>query len=278
MRAVRFALQKFDLPPKSVILVSSDNSTTVAYINKQGGTRSQSLMQETYLLFDLLQQKEWILRASYLPGAKNVIADSLSRKNQILPSEWSLHPQIVKRIFKTWETPLVDLFATKRNTKLPLYVSPVPDQEAWAEDALSLNWTGLIGYAYPPQTIIPKVLDKILQEKCQIILIAPAWPTQSWFNLLLDLSIENPLRLPIKSDLFKQTDKPFFHSNPAHLKLHAWRLQGGSCKTKDFQRKLPTESWDLKEPPPEGYMDLDGKSFALGVSQTKQILSRPLPP
>ena len=58
MRAVRLALIEFDLPPHSIILVSSDNATTVAYINKQGGTRSLSLMRETYLLFNLLQSKD----------------------------------------------------------------------------------------------------------------------------------------------------------------------------------------------------------------------------
>ena len=179
MRAVRLALETFSLPEGSVILVNSDNATTVAYINKQGGTRSQSLMKETYLLFNLLQSKQWLLRASFLPGAKNVIADSLSRKDQVIPSEWSLNPLLVKRIFKVWETPMVDLFATKRNAKLSMYVSPISDEQAWAEDALSLNWTDLITYAYPPSSIMTKVLEKIIQERCLVILITSAWPTQA---------------------------------------------------------------------------------------------------
>ena len=172
MRAVRLALLHFNLPLHSSILINADNSTVIAYINKQGGTRSESLMKECHLLFNLLQEKHWNLKATYLPGARNVVADSLSRKNQILPSEWSLHPQVVKRIFTTWRTPMIDLFATNKNKKLPLYVSPLPDQEAWAEDALSLDWTGLDAYAYPPASIISKVLEKIMTEPCKIILIA----------------------------------------------------------------------------------------------------------
>ena len=135
MRAIRYALIRFNLPTDSVILVNSDNSTVVAYVNKQGGTRSVTLMEETYLLFHLLQEKQWFLRASYLPGARNVIADSLSRQNQILPSEWSLHPSIVQRILRIWDFPVLDLFVTRRNRKLPLYVCPVLDDQAWAEDA-----------------------------------------------------------------------------------------------------------------------------------------------
>ena len=276
MRAVRLALQGFNLPENAVILVSSDNQTTVAYINKQGGTRSPSLMRETYLLFELLQERNWSLRASYLPGAKNVIADALSRKDQVIPSEWSLHPQIVKRIFQVWHTPMIDLFATKRNAKLPTYVSPVPDPEAWAEDALSLNWKGLIAYAYPPPAIMTKVLEKILQEECQVILIASAWPTQAWFTLLLDLSIDHPLRIPVTHKVLKQTDKPMFHTNPGHLKLHAWKLQGGISKVRDSQMKSQQESWVPSDSLPENYMDQDGKSFVLGVSRTRKILSRPL--
>ena len=49
-----------------------------------------------------------------------------------------------------WFTPHVDLFATRLNHKVPLYVSPVPDQNAWDIDALNKNWLGLTAYAYPP--------------------------------------------------------------------------------------------------------------------------------
>ena len=172
---------------------------------------------------------------------------------------------------------MVDLFATKRNAKLPIYVSPVPDQETWAEDALSLNWSGLIAYAYPPPAIMSKVLEKILQEKCLVILIASAWPTQSWYSLLLDLSIDHPLRLPVIPKILKQTDKPIFHTNPAHLKLHAWKLQGGLSKVRDIQMKSPQESWVLRDLPPDAFMDQDGRSFVLGVNQSRKILSKPLP-
>ena len=110
-----------------------------------------------------------------------------------------------------------------------------------------------------------------------MILIASAWPTQSWYSLLLDLSIDHPLRLPLIPKLLKQTDKPFFHTNPAHLKLHAWKLQGGLSRKKDIPMKSPLESWDLKDLPPENYMDQDGRSFLLGVSPNRKILSRPLP-
>ena len=72
-----------------------------------------------------------------------MMVDLLSRSNQVQSTEWSLHPQVFKQICLKWFTPPVDLFATRLNHKVSLYVSPVPDQNAWDIDALNINWSGL---------------------------------------------------------------------------------------------------------------------------------------
>ena len=66
------------------------------------------------------------LKARHIPGCLNVMADLLSRSNQVQSTEWSLHPQVFKQICLKWFTPHVDLFATRLNHKVPLYTSPVP--------------------------------------------------------------------------------------------------------------------------------------------------------
>ena len=88
-----------------------------------------------------------------------MMADLLSRSNQVQSTECLLHPQIFKQICQKWFTPHVDLFATCRNHKLPLYVSPVPDPNAWDIDALNINWTGLTAYAYPPTALLLRVIQ-----------------------------------------------------------------------------------------------------------------------
>ena len=75
----------------------------------------------------------------------------LSRSNQVQSTEWSLHPQVFKQICQKWFTPHVDLFATGLNHKFPLYVSPVPDQNAWDIDALNINCLCLPSYGSPSQ-------------------------------------------------------------------------------------------------------------------------------
>ena len=53
---------------------------------------------------------------------------------------WSLHPEIVRRIFRVWGTPEVDMFVTLSNSHLPRVMSPIPERRALAVDALSQDW------------------------------------------------------------------------------------------------------------------------------------------
>ena len=99
-----------------------------------------------------------ILRAMHIPGCLNVMAD-LSRSNQVQSTEWSLHPQVFKQICEKWFTH-VDLFSTLLHHKVPLYISPIPDQHAWDTDALNINCSGLTAYAYPPTALIHRVIKK----------------------------------------------------------------------------------------------------------------------
>ena len=93
--------------------------------------------------------------------------------------------------------PNIDLFATRLNNRLPLFVSPIPDIKALAIDAMSMNWDGIHAYAFPPFHIIPAILTKIRMHRCKIVLIAPLWPQRTWFPELLHLSIAAPIFLPV---------------------------------------------------------------------------------
>ena len=64
------------------------------------------------------------------------MADKLSRLGQTIQTEWSLHPEVFQAICSGWHQPQVDLFATRFNNKLPQFVSPVPDPQAWAVGTL----------------------------------------------------------------------------------------------------------------------------------------------
>ena len=117
---------------------------------QQGGTHSAEMCALLWKITTWGHHYLITLKARHVLGCLNVMADLLSRSNQVQSTEWSLHPQVFKQICQKWFTPHVDLFATHLNHKLPLYVSPIPDPRAWDIDALNINWTNLTAYAYPP--------------------------------------------------------------------------------------------------------------------------------
>ena len=123
-------------------------------------------------------------------------------------------------------------FATRLNHKVPLYVSPVPDQNAWDIDALNINWSGLTAYVYPPTALLHRVIQKVRQSNCLITVITPGWPGMPWFWDLVQLSTEIPLQLSVSRTLLKQSHNHVFHSNPQHLNLHACCLGVDSSKTR----------------------------------------------
>ncbi|XP_067685891.1 uncharacterized protein [Haliotis asinina] len=194
LQAVILAVRRW-LPilSNTKLLVASDNSTVVWVIRNQGTTRSKQLLDQMFVLADLLDSNRITIRVRHIPGCKNILADALSRPGRPSPTEWMLHPDVFRQICLRHGRPLVDLFATSFNHQLPTYVSPVPDPQAWAVDALSLSWEGLDAYAFPPPVLLPEVIGKIKQtQNLRLLLVAPWWPARPWFPDLRRLVSGDP--------------------------------------------------------------------------------------
>ena len=81
-------------------------------------------------LFMWLQAQDIVLRARHIPGCLNVIiADRLSRPNQLILTEWSLNSEIV--ISQFWGTPKVDMFAGVHNTRLLQFMIQFRSLKHW---------------------------------------------------------------------------------------------------------------------------------------------------
>ena len=174
--AIRFALKKaITYIHHSCVMIPTDNTTVVSYINKQGGTHSPNLCVEVWEILHWCLEHDVVIRVRQSPGKFIILAVRLSRMDKPLKTEWTLDQSVANSIFQMLNYPNVDLFATRFNHKLPLYVSPVPDNHALAIDTLSVNWNLLHAYAFPPTILIPSVLAKIWQSWCRIVLIALLW-------------------------------------------------------------------------------------------------------
>ena len=106
---------------------------------------------------------------------------------------------------------------------------------------------GLIAYAYPPTALLHRVIQKIGQCHCLIILITRGWPGMPWFWDLVQLSTEIPLQLPVSTTLLKQSHSYVFHNNPQHLNLHAWSLGVDNSRTKASLQKWQRELLNLRD-------------------------------
>ena len=60
-----------DLVQGRCLTVFSDNTSVVAYINRQGGTRSLDLCLKTWFLLLWCQRNNIVLRASHIAGREN---------------------------------------------------------------------------------------------------------------------------------------------------------------------------------------------------------------
>lgn len=205
------------------VQVQSDNATTVAYLNKQGGTRSAELLDLSFQIFALAEQYFLSLSAVFLRGVENIQADYLSRQT-LRQGDWTLNREIFQKIVRLWGLPQIDLFSSKENRQVELFCSLNPLDHPWAVDALAVPWRWELAYAFPPIPLIPRVLKKVREDQAELILIAPFWPKRAWFSLLRDMSIGDPWVLPEVRDLLSQG--PVLHPQVKNLHLTAWRLKG----------------------------------------------------
>ena len=161
-------------------------------------------------------------------GHNNVLADSLSRPNQILGLEWNLKTEVFQDLCKRWPVS-IDLFATFLNHQCCPYFSPFHDPNALGTDALLQNWSGWQAYAFSPWSLIPAVLKKLrLSSGVLLTIIALYWPQYPWFLELLDLVVDGAIPLPLSRDLLRQPHFYRHHLGVCGPSLHAWRLSSDS--------------------------------------------------
>ena len=217
------------------VLIKSDNTTTVAYISKMGGA-VPPLNALAISIHNWCVERNIHLSATHIAGVKNVIADSLSRKE--LNKELCIQSHLFDRIVTKTIYPDIDLFASHTNHQLECYVSWKADPYAWAIDAFSLSWSDMTPYIFPPFCLLSRILDKIYRDRTPVcLLIAPLWKAQPWFPRLLQMLIANPIKL-LEKCLVPQAHQLLV----PNLHLAAWVISGNSGKQRAFQMGLPISS------------------------------------
>ena len=206
------------------VALFTDNTTALAHLRKEGGTRSPTLNSVAHVILRFCEHHSIRLLPQFIPGKMNVLANALSQSSQILGYEWTHCQEVCRELFRLWPV-TIDLFATSLNNRLPVYYSPVVDPQAAGVDAMLQPWDHLQAYVFPPFGLIPCLLAKVRQSRgLELTLVAPFWPLKPWFPDLLELLVEVPVRLQAHCDLLRQPHFHHFHRNLCAFQLTGFRI------------------------------------------------------
>ena len=159
-----------------------------------------------------------------LQGSLNVLADHGSRKGP-----FSMEGSLDRTSFLSAPRqvsifPQVDLFATRYNFKVNTFVSPCPDDQAWAMDATTIDWNHWDSiYLFSPGPLLIHILPKIASFKGAGLLIADRVPG-SVVTTALDLRCRGHLRLPFPVLTQETKEGMVAHGQNLRLQLYAWFL------------------------------------------------------
>lgn len=178
------------------VLLRTDNVATMANIRKQGGaSHSLTRLARQMLLFATRHRIR--LTAEHIAGSRNNLADSLSRQQRDR-SDFKLNPKIFRAINEIFSTePQVDWFATARTAQVPKYCSWQPDPASSWVDALQQDFSNHgTGYAFPPFSLLPRVMRQVEEQRAEMVMIVPLMPGTRWFQRMSNMITAPPIILP----------------------------------------------------------------------------------
>lgn len=184
----------------STVEIRTDNMTTMAYINHQGG-RDSPLTEIVRPLWEWALRTRTTIFATYLPGKQNDRADRLSRVKRDR-TDWMLNRRLFGHLNRLFGPFTLDLFATRLNALLPRFVSRFPDPEATAVDAFLQDLSKERAYANPPFNLIARLLAMTKRQRATLTVVLPAWESQPWWPLLAEMLVAPPVLLPHRLDTF----------------------------------------------------------------------------
>ena len=278
-----FALKRFlDTFPSvenKVLTWRCDNNSALAAIRKEGSTRSWPMSVLSCAILRTSHERGILWEPVRVTSEENIVADAASRFR--LVPDWSLSEQIARKIFSRWGTPDVDLMASDRSRKAPIFFSwSREDTEAWGLDSLAhdISWLGFsLLYCFPPFPLLQQVLGKCKrQEVKRMLLVAPWWIGKPFFPTMLDMLID-VRRIPISSQLVIDTTTGLPPPDLQRLKLVACLISGVSSMMAPASPSQP-RSWlrpHGRDPPRSATVEL-GEDGLSGVACKEYRQLRPL--
>ena len=209
----------------------------------------------------------------YLPGHLNVLEDHLSRRGQILKTEWSLNQTVADRIFRAWGRPFVDLFALGKTQNWQRTSHPFGRRRHGKWTVLSRTGTACTRMR---TLLIRACLNKVRTENVEIVLIAPGWLNSGVlpgpFRSRDRLSNNSPTSAETaQADLLTPLSSAFVESQPSRLEVIK-----GFHKERGFSEAVAQRLAISQRQSSGGFTNLSGRCSESGAMLSRLILSRQL--
>ena len=195
LQGLHDALQVFAHELAGTYVLHRTDSISTYWVVANAGSRSSERLS-------MLARQIWLICMQYAISLSSeyVGKDVIIQKGADLLSRWqddsdcSLHPEIFKQLWDAVGPFDVDRFASAANVQSNPYTHEcLPFNCRFLEkgclgmDACLASWEGVSNYAFPPPSILDRVVQHIAVGRADTLLICPRWPSQIWWPLLLSL-------------------------------------------------------------------------------------------
>lgn len=189
--------------PGESLLLLTDNTTTVAALNRQGTTACEQLLLLAREALISAARASLSIRAAYLPGSENGLADAASRR--AARHDYMISDLAFRQIQEVAPGRLhLDAFASATTTRLPKFWTR-------ADNALARHFPRQGLYAFPPPRLILPTIQRAWYCRVKwMALVTPAWSSLLALPLLRQIS-PSPLFLPARAVV---------RESPSHHRVH----------------------------------------------------------
>ena len=218
-----------------------------------------------------------LIRAKHIQGCLNVIADSLSRKDKIIQTEWSLHPQIFSLIWQSLaqtngghvchqiESQTTNLCLTSPRCKC--YEHRCIEHLLGGSGRLCLLFCSTHTKSHTENEHLQGQDDSSSTRVAQNALVLGSSESVN----------QAPLQLPHWPHLLKQPFSQKFHQNLMYLNLHVWHLDTTQNHLNHSLIRWQIELRHLKDPHLEDSMSQGGPFWNSGTNSTRWSAQNLLP-